>query len=146
MSPTPRNSPERRQTGVAPDRLAANGVHYGKRGVDLADKRKPEKQPTVELVSAAAIEPEPVDWLWDGWLAKGKLQVLAGIPGPGKTTLALALRARSRLSAACGLTGSAEATCGRCRHVWSGEEDDPKDTLVPRRTVSRRQTALASIL
>ena len=93
-----RSAQEKATGGSHPTGPPPNGAHYGKRGVDLADiKRKPEraqeKQPTVELVSAAAIEPEPVDWLWDGWFAKGKLQVIAGIPGTGKTTLALALGA-----------------------------------------------------
>ena len=85
--------------------------------------------PVVHLINGAAIRPEPIDWLWDGWLAAGKLHILAGAPGTGKTTLALALAA-------------ALTTCGRWPDgsrvkgagavlVWSGE-DDPTDTLAPR--------------
>ena len=51
----------------------------------------PSKLPIVELASADTIEPAPINWLWDGWLAKGA-QLLAGQPGTGKTTLALASR------------------------------------------------------
>src|SRR6202011_2217019 len=40
-----------------------------------------------------SITPEPVSWVWDGWLAAGKFHVLAGQPGTGKTTLALAFAA-----------------------------------------------------
>jgi putative DNA primase/helicase len=119
---------EKANGGSHPTGSPPNGAHYGKRGVDLADKRKPEKQPTVELVSAAAIEPEPVDWLWDGWFAKGKLQVIAGIPGTGKTTLALAFGAITSIGGVW--PDGSQATSGNVV-IWSGE-DDPKDTLVPR--------------
>ena len=48
--------------------------------------RKPLKhRPTVvRLTCAADIEPEPIQWLWDGWLAKGKFHILAGEAGTGK--------------------------------------------------------------
>jgi putative DNA primase/helicase len=82
----------------------------------------------VILVNGADLKPEPISWLWGGWLACGKLQLLAGAPGQGKTTIALGL--------------AATVTCGgrwpdgsRCEPgnvlIWSGE-DDPADTLLPR--------------
>ena len=37
--------------------------------------------------------PQPIDWLWRGWLARGKFHLLAGAPGTGKTTIAIALAA-----------------------------------------------------
>jgi putative DNA primase/helicase len=127
-----RSAREKANGASHPTGSPPNGAHYGKRVVDLADKRKPEraqeKQPTVELVSASAIEPEPVDWLWDGWFAKGKLQVIAGIPGTGKTTLALALGAITSIGGVW--PDGSQATSGNVV-IWSGE-DDPKDTLVPR--------------
>jgi putative DNA primase/helicase len=84
---------------------------------------------TVELVNAANVKPEPVSWLWNGWLARGKLHILAGRPGCGKTTLALALAATATIAGRW-----PDGT--RCLHagdvvIWSGE-DDPADTLVPR--------------
>jgi putative DNA primase/helicase len=83
----------------------------------------------VELKSAASIKPEAVDWLWPGWLARGKLHVIAGAPGAGKTTIAMSLGATVTLGgdwpdgAHCPSPGRAV--------IWSGE-DDPRDTLVPR--------------
>ncbi|CAJ4043039.1 ATPase AAA [Burkholderia pseudomallei] len=82
----------------------------------------------VILVNGADLKPEPISWLWGGWLACGKLQLLAGAPGLGKTTIGLGL--------------AATVTCGgrwpdgsRCEPgnvlIWSGE-DDPADTLLPR--------------
>lgn len=85
-------------------------------------------EPTVELVRASDVRIEAVRWLWDGWLAAGKLHVLAGAPGGGKTTIALALAATLTL-------GGRWPDGTRARQgsvvVWSGE-DDPADVLVPR--------------
>ncbi|NJD18194.1 MAG: toprim domain-containing protein, partial [Gemmatimonadetes bacterium] len=47
----------------------------------------------VQIIRADTIQPEAVDWLWRDYLAAGKLHILAGAPGTGKTTLALALAA-----------------------------------------------------
>lgn len=84
--------------------------------------------PKVELIRASEITPEPVSWLWDGWLAAGKLHVLGGAPGTGKTTISMAL-------AATVTAGGRWPDGTRCPvgsvAIWSGE-DDPADTLVPR--------------
>ena len=50
----------------------------------------------VQLICGASIKPQRIDWLWPDWLAAGKLHILAGAPGTGKTTLALALAAEAR--------------------------------------------------
>lgn len=82
----------------------------------------------VVLVNGADIKPTPIKWLWNGWLALGKLHVLAGAPGHGKTTLALAM-------AATVTSGGRWPDGSRCAAanvlIWSGE-DDPTDTLLPR--------------
>jgi putative DNA primase/helicase len=82
----------------------------------------------VELVRGDAITPTRITWLWPGHLAKGKLHILAGAPGTGKTTLALAF--------AAAITSNGNMPCGSRAPrgsvlIWSGE-DDPADTLVPR--------------
>jgi putative DNA primase/helicase len=82
----------------------------------------------VQLVRGTEFNPEPVSWLWNGWLARGKLHVLAGAPGCGKTTIALAI-------AAIVTAGKCwpDQTCAPPGNVliWSGE-DDFNDTLLPR--------------
>ncbi|MHB8247985.1 MAG: AAA family ATPase [Acidithiobacillus sp.] len=86
-------------------------------------------QPGVALTCASSIAPEAISWIWPGWLAAGKLHVLAGMAGTGKTTIALAVAAT--------LTASGRWPDGEvCRTsanvvMWSGE-DDAADTLVPR--------------
>lgn len=82
----------------------------------------------VVLVSGADLTPQPVAWLWRYWLALKKLHILAGAPGQGKTTIALAM-------AATVTVGGRWPDGERCAQgnilIWSGE-DDPADTLLPR--------------
>ena len=82
----------------------------------------------VKLTRADAVVCRPVDWLWRDWLARGKLHILAGAPGAGKTTIALAMAA----AVSCGgkWPDGTAAPAGDIL-IWSGE-DDPSDTLVPR--------------
>lgn len=85
--------------------------------------------PRLELIDASTINPEPVRWLWPGWLARGKLHVIAGAPGTGKTTAVLSWAA-SVTACKAFPSGWRSTKPGRVL-VWSGE-DDPADTLVPR--------------
>lgn len=84
--------------------------------------------PQVLLTCGANLRPEPIRWLWRNWLALGKLHILAGAPGQGKTTLAGAMAATITI-------GGRWPDGSRCEAgnilIWSGE-DDPADTLLPR--------------
>lgn len=83
---------------------------------------------SVNLKCASEIEPEAIEWIWQGWLAKGKLHIFAGQAGTGKTTIAIAI-------AATITTGGRFPDGSQCVKgsvlIWSGE-DSPADTLVPR--------------
>lgn len=91
--------------------------------VALADDRM------VKIRRGADIKPQPITWLWPGWLAAGKLSLLAGTAGTGKTTLALGLAAV--------VTTGGQWPDGTVSHgkgnvlIWSSE-DVADDTLVPR--------------
>lgn len=91
-----------------------------------ADNRR--VMPEVVLLNGSDLEPEPVRWLWPDWLALGKMHILAGAPGQGKTTIALAFAATVSI-------GGRWPNGKRCEPgnilVWSGE-DDAADTLLPR--------------
>ena len=82
----------------------------------------------VILTCGTDLTPEPYRWLWQYWLAMGTLHILAGAPGQGKTTIALAMAATITI-------GGRWPDGSRCAPgnvlIWSGE-DDPADTLVPR--------------
>lgn len=84
--------------------------------------------PRVELIEAASVKPEAVRWLWPGWLARGKLHVLAGAPSTCKTMTAL--HWASCISAGRAFPGGHRPAPGRVV-IWSGE-DGIEDTLVPR--------------
>ncbi len=88
--------------------------------------------PSVTLLRGSEIKPEPVAWLWDGWLARGKMHILGGAPGTGKTTIAMALAATV---SAGGRWPDGTSVAARNVVIWSGE-DDPADTLVPRLRMS----------
>lgn len=90
--------------------------------------RDADMAPTVILRKGSSYRPTRTDWLWNGWLAAGKLAILGGQPGTGKTTIALSL-------AAAVTTGGywpdgRQAQRGSVA-IWSGE-DEPDDTLIPR--------------
>lgn len=90
--------------------------------------RPPPTALAVNLIRADQLRLTPVTWLWPGWLALGKFHVIAGAPGTGKTTLAMALAAT--------LTSGGrwpDGTRARAADVaiWSGE-DGLEDTLAPR--------------
>jgi putative DNA primase/helicase len=82
----------------------------------------------MQPICGADIKPVPIEWLWDTWLALGKLHVIAGLPGTGKTTIGLALAAS--LTSGGRWPDGSSAPVGNVL-IWSGE-DDPTDTLAPR--------------
>ncbi len=82
----------------------------------------------VQLIRGNEISPEPISWMWKGYIARGKLQIIAGSAGTGKTSIAVNF-------AATVSTGGAwpDGTVADVGNVviWSGE-DGVADTLLPR--------------
>lgn len=83
---------------------------------------------SVALLTGSSILPEPVRWLWRGWLPRGKLALIAGAPGTGKSTLALEMAATVTTG---GTMPDGETVELGDVLMWSGE-DDVADTLLPR--------------
>ena len=87
------------------------------------------RSPTaIRLIRGDQLRLAPVTWLWGGWLARGKFHVVAGAPGTGKTTLALALAA-TLTRGNCWPDGTRSQAADVA--IWSGE-DGLEDTLAPR--------------
>ena len=82
----------------------------------------------VVLERGSDLTPEPVAWLWQYWLALGKLAILAGAPGEGKTTLAVAIAATVTIGGRW--PDGTRSETGNIL-IFSGE-DDPADILLPR--------------
>jgi hypothetical protein len=74
------------------------------------------------------VEPEEVEWLWPGRLPLGKLAVLDGDPGLGKSVVTLDLAAR--ISA--GLELPDDQPCEPAGVVLLSAEDGLRDTIRPR--------------
>ena len=83
----------------------------------------------VRVTRLADVQPEVVKWLWQGRLPAGKLVVLDGDPGLGKSTLALDLAARISTGAAMP-DGTTLASPGSV--VILSAEDGLADTIRPR--------------
>lgn len=96
---------------------------------DFSEPESEEHYPhDVVLLNGADIRPEPIEWVWPGYLAAGKLEILSGAPGCGKTTIALSLAA-TLTTGGC-LPDGSQATAADVG-IWSAE-DDAADTLAPR--------------
>ena len=85
----------------------------------------------IETVKASDLVLKPISWLWRAYLAHGKLHILGGRPGCGKTTIAMSLAA----STTKGVWPDGYVSEIGNVVVWSGE-DDPSDTLAPRLILS----------
>lgn len=75
------------------------------------------------------IKAQPIRWLWPGVIARGKVSMIAGHPGLGKSQLALGI-------AATVSSGGRWPVDGACSEVGSvlllSAEDDAADTIRPR--------------
>lgn len=95
---------------------------------EAANETAPPIANRVVLARGSDLKPSAIRWLWKYWLALGKLEILAGAPGQGKTTIALSLAAT--VTSGGSWPDGTECSQGSVL-IWSGE-DDPADTLLPR--------------
>lgn len=93
-----------------------------------ASKPRTASKDGVILTRASDLKITPILWLWRYWLAAGKVHLLAGAPGQGKTTIALSVAAT--VTTGGRWPDGSRSPVGSVL-VWSGE-DDPADTLAPR--------------
>ena len=102
-----------------------------------------DQPPTKGARRMEDIMPERINWLWPGYLAAGKLSLLIGDPGIGKSTLTHEIVARfSRGEPLPGTTTTfSPLNCGLCCR-----EDDPADTIRPRLDAARADVSLVFVL
>ncbi len=92
-------------TGPAPN---ASGINYRK----MAD-----------------IEAKPINWLWPGRIARGKVSMIAGHPGLGKSQITISLAA---IVSTGGLWPVDRTKAERGNVIFLSAEDEPSDTIRPR--------------
>jgi hypothetical protein len=80
-------------------------------------------------VIASAVQPRRVSWIWKGRIPKGKLAVVGGDAGQGKTTMVMDIIARLSRGRAFPFSRRRRPSM-KCLIMTA--EDDPADTLVPR--------------
>ncbi|MCL4206585.1 MAG: AAA family ATPase [Pirellulaceae bacterium] len=91
------------------------------------DKAKPKKS-ALQTRNYGDIQMESVSWLWQDRIALGKLSLVAGVPGVGKTFLLCDIAARiSR-----GAKFPDGANCPQAQVLIMTAEDGPEDTIKPR--------------
>ena len=91
-------------------------------------QEKPEP-PKAELVAFSDIRPEKPKWLWDRRLPQGKLAILEGDPGEGKSMITVDWAARVSTGRPMPLESGKRAPAGV---VILSAEDNPNDTIHPR--------------
>lgn len=90
--------------------------------------KEPSKPETVKIIRMSNVELTPVEWLWKPYLPFGKLSVLQGNPGEGKTYFAM------HLAAAC-TNGKLLPNMERMEPfnvIYQTAEDGLGDTVKPR--------------
>lgn len=84
---------------------------------------------TIDLVCLNDINMQPIDWLWADRIALGKLTVLAGNPGLGKSqiTAYMAATVTNQLK-----WPNSNESAPHGHVIFLSAEDDPADTIKPR--------------
>jgi putative DNA primase/helicase len=102
------------------------------RGIIPAENRRIEESNAAWRLThrkASEITPAQIDWLWEGVLPKGKLVLLAGKGGLGKSQVSLSIAA---IVTTGGRFPGGDKPCEPGRAVILSAEDDAADTIVPR--------------
>ena len=90
--------------------------------------KEPPQVETVEIIRMSEVDTQAVEWLWEPYIPFGKVTIVQGNPGEGKTTFAL------RLAAACttGRTLPNMKPLPPFNVIYQTAEDGLGDTVKPR--------------
>jgi len=114
------------------ERIAQSVGRYppggGKSEAPEDDESQDAEPARVLAVRASSVQTRRVRWLWDGRIPLGKLAILDGNPGLGKSLVTTDLAARITRDGI--MPDGAQGPTGAV--VLVSYEDDPADTIVPR--------------
>ena len=90
--------------------------------------KEPPQEETVEIICMSEVDTQTVEWLWEPYIPFGKVTIVQGNPGEGKTTFAL------RLAAACTTGGTLPGMkpLPPFQVIYQTAEDGLGDTVKPR--------------
>ena len=107
--------------------LATNDNAKGEASKAKVKSKPPQR--TLDIVCLADVQTKQIEWLWPGRIAKGKVTVVAGHPGIGKSMAGIDIAARISTGATwpCG-----EGIAPKGSVIILTTEDDAADTIKPR--------------
>ena len=97
--------------------------------VDQEENLIKKKCSGLRIEKASDVKIRPIKWLWPGVLALGKLVIIAGHPGLGKSQVCICVCA---IVSAGGKWPVSEETCDKGSVIILSAEDGAEDTIVPR--------------
>ena len=92
-------------------------------------EQRNENKTELKMIKMSDVQSQTVDWLWYPFIPYGKLTIIQGDPGDGKTTLVLNIAAR--LSKGEGLDNDMKVT-EPVNIIYQTAEDGLADTVKPR--------------
>lgn len=97
--------------------------------LDGAAARRDAREIDVAYRRMSDIQAKPIRWLWPGRIARGKVSMIAGNPGLGKSQLTASLAAIVTTGGRWPVDGG---RCDRGSVIFLSAEDDAADTIKPR--------------
>ena len=96
---------------------------------EVSETSTDESKQIITYRRVADVQAHPIRWLWPGRIARGKVSIIAGNPGLGKSQLVLSLAA---IVTSAGQWPVTREFCERGNVVILSAEDDVADTIRPR--------------
>ena len=117
--------------GDVVDWIATHPKATAKDIAGLKQVRPMTASPAIRAVTVRmdTVKPEPIRWLWPGRIALGKLTMIAGDPGLGKSLISIAMAGHITRGKPWPVDHS---HCPLGDVVMLSAEDDPADTIRPR--------------
>jgi putative DNA primase/helicase len=97
---------------------------------NLLDRIAGQGSTRITFHSFTSIQSKPIAWIWEGYLAEGKLTSLPGEPGDGKSLISVDLAAR--VATGRDFPDGSKNILGPADVLILTEEEDPEDTIKPR--------------
>ena len=97
---------------------------------DITDDTRAKELGRLVLSTLSSVEPERLEWLWPGRIPRGKLTLIAGDPGLGKSLITIDMAAR--VTRGLPWPDSPDAPSAAGTVILLSAEDDLADTIRPR--------------